>query len=209
MDALADEHGLSLVIVGSIDPEAPEAAMLADLDDQARSARFRGVRVFPGIALDHAAVPALLGWLERRGHVFDLVTGPSRMAEWAAVLERFPGLTVALEHTGSPESTGTEGFTAWRGALTAFAARTGAVCKVSGLGMATLDLSEKTLRPWVETAVDAFGWDRVLFGSNMPIETMAGPFSQWISTVDAVIGAAAADEQKRFYAVNAARTYRI
>lgn len=64
-------------------------------------------------------------------------------------------------------------------------------------------------RPRIEGPVEAFGWDRVAFGSKIPIETMAGTCAQLIATLGAVIGTASPIEQDRFYAENARRCYRL
>lgn len=170
---------------------------------------FRGIRVLSGLDPESPAASTVLSWLERRGYVFDLVTQPAAMQRWLDVLTDYPQLPVALEHTGWPSTTDHAGFDAWRTAIQACARRPGIVCKITGLGMATADLSVDTLRPWLDTAIAEFGWDRVMFGSNMPIETMAGTYRQWIDTVRTVLAEASVSEQRRFYTDTAARTYQI
>lgn len=49
-------------------------------------------------------------------------------------------------------------------------------CELSVAGM---EPSEAILRPCIEETISIFGWDRVVFGSDVPIETMAGSFAQW------------------------------
>lgn len=209
IDALADREGLDLVLIGSVDPELDTAELLADLDEQARSPRFRGVRVLSGLEPESPAATTILTWLESGGHVFDLVTQPAAMQRWLDALAAYPRLTVALEHTGWPASTDDEGFEAWHAAIRACAARPGIACKITGLGMATADVSVDVVRPWVETAITEFGWDRVMFGSNMPIETMAGTFSQWIDAMRTLLTEASDGERHRFYTDTAAATYGI
>ncbi|QDQ97507.1 amidohydrolase family protein [Tomitella fengzijianii] len=209
VDALADREGLDLVIVGSVDPGLDADAIVADLEEQARSPRFRGIRVLTGLEPESPAAATVLDWLDRGGHVFDLVTQPESMQRWLDVLAGHPQLTVSLEHTGWPSATDAAGFDAWHAAIRACAARPGITCKVTGLGMATADLSIDLLRPWVETAIAEFGWDRVMFGSNMPIETMAGTYRQWIGALHALLAEASATERRHFYTDTAATTYRI
>lgn len=209
VDALADEHALDLVIVGSVEPALPPDRLVEDLETQAMSSRFRGIRVLSGLEPGSVAARTLLGWLERNGFVFDLVTQPAGMAGWLDALEQFPGLNVVLEHTGWPSAVDDEGRRSWRAAIEQCAARTSAPCKITGLGMATADLSVEVLRPWIEEAVDVFGWDRVIYGSNMPIETMAGSYAQWIETLGAVLSGASTEEREKFYGANAAAAYRL
>lgn len=211
VNQLADDNGLSLGIVGSVDPTLPADEMLADLDAQATSAprRFRGVRVFPGLDPDLPGASVLLDWLETHDFIFDLVAQPETMPAWTGRLSQRPDLRTVVEHTGWPSATDKAGLDRWRHAIDDLAARTDALCKVTGLGMATMDLSESTLRPWVEGAIDSFGWDRVAFGSNMPIETIAGSYRQLIDSIDAIIGDCSDSERERFYLANARRCYRL
>src|SRR5699024_596225 len=185
--------------------------MLADLDAQASSAtrRFRGVRVFPGLDPDLPAATVLLDWLETHDFIFDLVAQPDTMANWTEKLTQRPELLTAVEHTGWPSAVEKAGFDHWRTAIGDLAARTDAPCKVPGLGMATMKLSESTPRPWVEGAIAAFGWDRVAFGSNMPIETIAGSYRQLIDSMEATLGHCSDSERERFYLSNARRCYRL
>lgn len=209
VDGLADREGLDLVMIGSVDPGLDGDAIVADLDEQANYARFRGIRVLSGLEPESGAAATISSWLQRHDYVFDLVTGPESMQRWLDVLADYPRLPVALEHTGWPSRTDDEGFQAWHRAIRCCAERPGIACKVTGLGMATTDLSVDALRPWIETAIAEFGWDRVMFGSNMPIETMAGTYRQWIATLETLLGEASDTEQHRFYTDTAARTYRI
>lgn len=209
VDEVADREGLDLVIIGSAEPTLAAAELLEDLETQAMSPRFRGVRVLGGLDADSPAARTLLGWLERNDHVFDLVTQPEAMTGWLDALAAHPDLRVVLEHTGWPSAVDPDGHESWRKAIAECAGRSNASCKISGLGMATADLSAGTLRPWIEDAVAAFGWDRVLFGSNMPIETMAGSYAEWIDTLADVLSGASDAERAKFYAGNAEAAYRL
>lgn len=203
IDALADEYGLDLVMIGTIDPDSDADQIRADLDQQARSARFAGARVFPGIAPDSAAAGVLIDWLDANGKVFDLVTDPSSASAWAEQLEEYPNLKVAIEHTGSPAPSEDDAFETWRIAMQRLAERPGTMVKVTGLGMVTGTLDAETLRPWITTVIDIFGWDRVMFGSNVPIETMAGTYADWTASLSEILADATAEDRARFYEHNA------
>lgn len=209
VDQVATAEGLDLAIIGTVEPSLSPEEIRADLEAQAESSRFRGARVLFDFEPDSQAAAVVLPWLSEHEMVFDLVAAPAQIPAWLEVLEQHPDLQVVLEHTGWPAGTDEAARAEWDAALQAVATRTQALCKVSGLGMTTLDLSGPTLRPWIERAVELFGWDRVAFGSNMPMERMAGSYAQWIQTVRAVIGEASADEQAWFYAGNATRVYSL
>ena len=209
VEDVAEQARLNLVTIGTVDPTLPTSEIIADLEWQAQSSRFRGVRVLYDFEPGAPAAETVLRWLNDGGYVFDLVTQPQGMVPWLAALERYPDLTVVLEHCGWPRSTKTADRDQWRDAIRACAKRTNALCKISGLGMVTGDLSEQVLRPWIEEAIDVFGWQRVAFGSNMPIETIAGTYQQLLASLQAIIENASAEEQKAFYADNARRYYKL
>lgn len=206
---LADQQGLDLVVVGTIDPGLDEAGIIADLEQQAALDRFRGVRVLYDFEPNSPAAHTVLGWLQRENLVFDLVTPPAGMTAWLETLASYPDLSVVLEHAGWPAATDRAGQDEWLAAITACATQTDALCKISGLGMATMDLSAPTLRPWVEQAIEQFGWDRVAFGSNIPIEHLAGAYGDLRASLTEILGEASAEEQGKFYGANATRTYRF
>ncbi|WP_436702229.1 amidohydrolase family protein [Nocardioides sp. BYT-33-1] len=209
LDEVAEAHDLDFAVIGTVDPAGSVAEIRAELEAQAASPRFRGVRVLYGFDPDSPAAETVLGWLDERDLVFDLVINPEAMAPWLRRLERFPDLSLVLEHTGWPSSVDAAGRAAWQEAVRRFATATSAPCKLSGLGMATLDVSEASLRPWLEFAIDQLGWERVMFGSNMPIETMGGSFAQLVASLRAVVGEASPADQARFWGENAAAAYRL
>lgn len=209
IDRLADEHGLELVIIGTVEPSLDAEGIRADLDRQAASPRFRGVRVLYDFPPDSEPARTVLDWLAERDLTFDLVAHPDTLPGWVDMLTRYPDLTVVLEHTGWPTGTDDGTRAAWDTAMTAYANRTRGLCKLSGLGMVTGDLSEAALRPWLERAIELLGWDRALFGSNMPVETVAGTYAELMTSMRAIAGAASPDEQAAFFIGNAERAYRF
>ncbi|MFG2708919.1 amidohydrolase family protein [Streptomyces sp. NPDC048386] len=61
----------------------------------------------------------------------------------------------------------------------------------------------------LEHAITVLGWDRVLFGSNMPIDRIGGTYTELIAALKAVTGEAAPEDQQKFWAGNAERLYRL
>lgn len=209
IDRIATREGLDLVIIGTVDPGLEPKQIVADLEQQATVERFRGVRVLYDFVPGSTAADTTLGWLEERGFVFDLVTNPETLPQWLAELGKRPGLRYVLEHTGWPTGTDADARDQWERAMRAFAESTDAPCKLSGLGMTTMDTSSSALAPWLERAVELLGWDRVMFGSNMPIETMAGTFEQQLETFRSLVAQASESEQAKFWGGNAAAFYEV
>jgi predicted TIM-barrel fold metal-dependent hydrolase len=64
------------------------------------------------------------------------------------------------------------------------------------------------LAPWLEHAIDAFGIDRCMFGSNFPVDGMHGSFDELFTAYSAVTAGLGVAAQDRLFAVNAEIVYR-
>ncbi|KAB2812979.1 amidohydrolase family protein [Pimelobacter simplex] len=198
------------VTIGTVDPLLPAAEIVAHLDQQAAHERFRGARVYGALEPDSPATPVLLDWLAERGLVFDLVASPGSLPAWVDVLAQRPGLSVVLEHLGTPHDVSPEGIAAWAATMRDVAAGTDWVCKFSGLGMVLPEVTPDTVRPWLDGAVAAWGWDRLLFGSNMPIDSLHVAHTDLLRTIVPLVQSVASpDESARFFADNTRAAYRL
>lgn len=209
VEGVLDEIGLPAATIGALEADQSRAAMEADLDAQAGSPRFRGVRVLTGLDPGSAAAEDLCAALDERDLVLDLVAHPHDAAGFAALLESWPDLRVVLEHAGWPTAVDAPGLAAWREGIDRLAALPGVDCKVSGLGMATHSLEADALRPWIEGCLEAFGPGRCLFGGNFPVDAMYGGYGTLVDSVGAAVAGLAADERRAFFVDNARRAYRL
>jgi predicted TIM-barrel fold metal-dependent hydrolase len=118
---------------------------------------------------------------------------------------------VILGHAGFPLERTPEYYALWKREITALAEAPNVACKISGLGMVDHDWTVESIRPWVVHCVEAFGPDRVMFGTNWPVDIL---FSTYLRQIDAyrVIlateGSSRADQEKMLYR-NAEHFYRI
>lgn len=210
VDALAATESRPIVLIGTVDPTLPAAELRDHLDQQSRSASFRGVRVFQGLSPNSPAAETIASWLQEHDAVFDLVARPHDMLDWIDFLAGYPNLRVVLEHLGLPQGTEPEARTAWHNALSLAAKETQWLCKLSGLGMICPDLSWPTLEYWLETSVHLWGWRRLMFASNMPIDTLAGSYPDLLSSIDHIVATDATEQEAAyFYLTNAIDTYAL
>jgi L-fuconolactonase len=99
------------------------------------------------------------------GLVFDACVTREQLPLVTALAARCPGTRIVLDHLGKPH-----GLDPWREHVTVLAARENVFCKLSGLeaelgpGWALEDV-----RPYLSHALDAFGAERCLYGSDWPL----------------------------------------
>ncbi|RMI35983.1 hydrolase [Actinomadura harenae] len=196
-------------IIGSVDPDVAPHVVEAQLDEQARSPLFRGVRVFAGLSPDGDTAAALLRELGERGLVFDQVIRAPEVDAYLAALAGAPDVQVVLEHAGWPETGSPEGFIDWRRGLAKLAALPRVDCKISGLGMPLGRLDAAALRPYVETCLDLFGIDRCFFGSNFPVDGLSGGLAELMAAYQDVTSDLSAEERRKLFVGNATRRYRL
>jgi len=207
LDALADARGRPDAIIGGLPPTETVAQSVELLDRQMAAARFRGVRQMG--SLDRPVPdPAVLRALQERHLVFELMTHPDQLRAAAGQLAGFGELAVVVEHTGWPRSGADEERAMWRAGIEALADLGNVSCKLSGLAMPFGSMAAPALRPWLETAIEAFGTDRCLFASNFPVDAVAGTFDELYSTFSTVTAALDAESRDKLFAGNAERIYR-
>ena len=82
-------------------------------------------------------------------------------------------------------------------------------CKLSGLVTEADDRAwtPEQLRPYMETALEAFGPARLLFGSDWPVCLVACDYARWIGMVEDFVSSLSADEQAAMFGGNAVEVY--
>ena len=147
------------------------------------------------------------------GLAFDAGVRWTQLPDVIELADAVPGLTIVLDHLGKPEvgsavAPAPADGTPWAQALRDLALRPNVVCKLSGLPAESRGAwTDAQVRPFLDTALDAFGPDRLLFGSDWPV---SGPYGRWADTVTAWLADRVGDRDRAaVLAGNAERVYRL
>ncbi|WP_238015491.1 amidohydrolase family protein [Dactylosporangium sp. AC04546] len=141
--------------------------------------------------LDRADVRAGLARIGAAGLVFDLVVRAEQLPSAGRAAAALPGVRFVLDHLGKPRiRAGAEGLAEWRALVAGLAACPNVSAKLSGLVTEAdwADWEPADLRPYVEEALALFGPDRLMFGSDWPVCTLAASYGEVIDTLDGLIG---------------------
>lgn len=141
-----------------------------------------------------------------RGLSFDLQLIPELMEQTAALLAQVPETQIALCHAGSPHDRSPEGLRDWAVKLRSLSALPNVTCKLSGLGMFDHGWTEASIRPIVEECLNQFGPERLMFGSNFPVDSLYSDYAKIIEAQKAILPAEThqaifEDSAKAFYAL--------
>jgi L-fuconolactonase len=168
----AREHPFVKAVVGWADLLAPDVA--ASVARLAREPKLRGLRhcvqAEPDDFLRRADFQRGVRTLEAHGLVYDLLVYPRQLAAAAAFVAALPDQPFVLDHLAKPDIARDER-TAWAGQLRALARFPNVACKLSGM---VTEAKWHAWRPddfafYLDTALDAFGAERLLFGSDWPV----------------------------------------
>ncbi len=211
LDAVAKEHGFphALVVFCDIEQDDGEAQLVRHLE---ASSLTRGVRIraHPDDA-DSPAFRRSYAALGRHGLSYELNASPGKLLSGRDVALAFPDIQVILGHAGFPVQRDPAYFELWRSEMTALAAAPNVACKVSGFGMADNHWTIASIRPWVLHCVEAFGPDRIMIGSNWPVDILYATYLEQIDAYRTILAEAgfSRDEQEKMLYRNAERFYRI
>lgn len=129
-----------------------------------------------------------LAHVARSGLPFDILTFPRHLPHVLEALRQTPGLRAVVDHLSKPLiKDGT--LDPWRADIAAIAAFPNVSCKVSGIVTeASADWSLEDLRPFVDHVVACFGPERLIFGSDWPVSTLAATYGEVVNAARTLLG---------------------
>lgn len=148
--------------------------------------------------------------LPRHGLSFDLCITHRQLANTIALVRQCPNVRFVLDHIAKPDiKTGL--LDPWRAELRELSRLENVWCKLSGLTTEAdhAAWTEADLRPYIDQVMDCFGVNRVIFGGDWPVSTLAADYPRWVKTVDDALSGCSPDELHRVYVRNAESFYRI
>ena len=217
--SVAERFGLPNAIVAQAWLDRADAAEV--IAGQAAFPLVRSVRHKPGgpASPDEVGATKTLmsdpGWragfarLAPSGLMFDLQTPWWNLDEAAELAWDHPDTTIVLNHTGLPAQRDDASLQAWRDAMARFAACPNVRVKVSGIGVPGQAWTPEANGWIVRTAIDLFGADRAMFGSNFPVDGLCASLPEIIDGMRAIVAPLPAAEQEAFFGGTARRVYRL
>jgi L-fuconolactonase len=199
-------------LVGWVDLSAPVGPQLDQIRRRA-TVTLVGVRHLAHIDPDPEWMlreDVALGFtaLDREGLSFDLVVRDWQLPQAAVLSGRYEGMRFVLDHLGGPPAPGAD-TRVWAAGLRELARRPNVVAKLSGLvsGLAPGSWRAEDLADRVLIALDAFGPERLLYGSDWPLAELGGGAVAWKAAVDRLLSGLSSAERAQVFGGNATDIY--
>jgi L-fuconolactonase len=212
--ATAADHPFIAGVVGWVDLTSPAVGdAIAELRAGPGGSHLVGIRhqvhdepdpdwlLRPEVARGIAAIGAA-------GIVYDLLVRPRELPAALATAQAHPGIAFVIDHLAKPPIR-TGALEPWRSLLRPFAGLDNVACKISGLvteadwGSWTVD----DLRPVVDAALETFGPDRLMAGSDWPVCLLAATYGEVFEVARSMTERLSADEREQLFGVTARRVY--
>lgn len=177
-------------VVGWVDLARHDAG--TRIRELARSRKLRGLRVMlENMTVDdwvvHPMLDAAISVIIECGLTLDVLVRPRHLAGVLTFAQRHTGLRIVIDHAAKPDIAG-EGFSTWVEAMTPLVRCANVYTKLSGLVTeAAPHWTRDDLAPYVTWLVRHFGADRLMWGSDWPVVTLASTYSAWLQASLAAI----------------------
>ncbi|MCI6573553.1 MAG: amidohydrolase family protein [Actinomycetaceae bacterium] len=217
MEAMQEKYGLPSACV------AHALLNASDVDDTlaalADKPIVRSVRHKPGqasCAREAPTHPTLMmnaRWragfalLEKYSLHFDLQVPWYHVDEILDLGRSFPNQLIIINHAALPADRSAAGLRGWADAVARMAQLDNTVMKISGIGVPGVAWTAENNRFIVETIMENFGSERIMFASNFPVDSLTGSYREIFDGFRAIAAEWSDDEQRDAFARTAVRVY--
>ena len=164
--------------------------------------------------------------LGKRGLLFDICIRPAELNDAVELCRQIPETCFVLDHCGNADpyvvngqrktdSSNTDPTYVhtkenWQDGIYQLGELDNVYCKISGIvSRVNPDWNAETLAPTVNTCLDAFGEDRVVFGGDWPVCTIGASLSEWIAALRKIVAERSVILQEKLFRINAERLYNL
>jgi L-fuconolactonase len=139
---------------------------------------------------------------------YDILIFERHLPQTIEFVDRHPDQVFILDHVAKPLIRDRV-FSPWRENIRELARRSNVYCKVSGM-VTEADWhtwSDNVVSPYIEAVVEVFTPNRLMFGSDWPVMTLASSYRRWMATIQSAIAQLSVTERERILGGTAVEAY--
>lgn len=180
------------------------------------STKVRGIRRIlqslpdPNTLLRHPAFIDGVRLLRKFGLHFEITVNHTQMDAVIEFVRKLPEIPMVLDHCGKP-GIRDGNLAAFQRHANELARCPNVHCKLSGLATEAdhRTWTDAQLIPYIDTALQAFGPDRLLYGSDWPVCLLATSISRWIGVLERALKGCSQEQLHKIFRQNANALYRL
>ena len=148
--------------------------------------------------------------LDPFNYTYDILIFPDQLGYTQKLVSMFPEQKFVIDHIAKPEIKNNK-IEDWKKNMLAIAKNQNVYCKISGLVTEAdwKNWKAKELIPYLDVTVNAFGPDRIIFGSDWPVCLVAASYNEVLDIVINYFSIFAEEDQQKFFGGNAINFYNL
>lgn len=208
----AGRYGFVKGVVGWVDLRSPQLS--ERLEHYCNNSFFKGVRHIvqaekDGFMLQESFLKGIQQ-LKDFNLTYDILIFPHQLEEAVALVKKNPEQAFVLDHIAKPYIKDKK-IDQWAKHINQLAAHQNVYCKLSGL-LTEADWNhwqEEDFTAYLTVIMEAFGTDRLMYGSDWPVCLLAGSYPHVVRIVENFISSLSTDNQKKIMGQNAHHFYNL
>ena len=149
--------------------------------------------------------------LKQFNFTFDLLIFDYQLNSAIDLVERFPDQPFVLDHLGKPEIHSGAPSKEWMKKIKALAVNKNVYAKLSGIFSlsGSSESKKEQIKLFLDFMVDAFGVDRLMFGSDWPVCNVSASYEAALKLVEEHLSGFSDDSKNKIFGENAANFYNL
>jgi L-fuconolactonase len=209
---LADQYSWIKAVVGWVNVAGKDLEEY--LDHASSLPKLKGFReILQAQSPEYILRPEFVKGIQKLGKLdftYDILILPEHLDASLQLVSKCPDQLFVIDHLAKPNIKTGE-WKEWRKKMALLAERELVYCKLSGM-ITEADLKKwnyEDILPYMEIALDLFGPQKLMFGSDWPVCLVAGEYERVWETVNQFTDALSAGEKERIFGGTAQEFYRI
>ncbi|MCR9016605.1 amidohydrolase family protein [Aquiflexum gelatinilyticum] len=148
--------------------------------------------------------------LNQYGFTYDILIYPDHLPNAFTLAKSFPNQLFVIDHLAKPKIKKQE-IANWSKQIKKIAALENVFCKVSGMVTESdwNNWKEENFKPYLDIVLDAFGIERLMYGSDWPVCTLSSSYQNTLKIVREYFSKLSFSEQELFFGGNATSFYNL
>jgi L-fuconolactonase len=211
--SLAHQNNFIKGIVGWVDLQAKDI-----IDRLDHYSQFQKIKGFRHILQDEPDIDFMLrpsfidgiSKLNQYGFTYDILIYPDHLPNAFTLAKSFPNQLFVIDHLAKPNIKKQE-IENWSKQIRKIAVLENVFCKVSGMVTESdwNNWKQENFTPYLDTVLDAFGIERLMYGSDWPVCTLSSSYQNTFRIVREYFSKLSLTEQQQFFGGNVTSFYNL